>query len=256
MKIAILGAGAFGTALGGVLADKGFDIDYYDSRVEKEKLSDVLYDARMMVLAVPSSVVSHILPYLPTSKPMIVATKGILSSKTFDGFRDVMVLSGPGFADDIKKRKVTKLTATDYRVIEMFETDYLTFDYTDDMNGVLMCGALKNVYAIYAGLLGLKRDTKIWNEYIKDVLEEMRDVLTQNGGDSNTVELECGVGDLKLTCGLPSRNYEYGLMFRQNPNAKPTKTVEGLSAIRRIKRGEIEVPDSAIKLREIVKLCN
>ena len=36
MKIAILGAGAFGTALGGILADKGYDIDYYDSRVETE----------------------------------------------------------------------------------------------------------------------------------------------------------------------------------------------------------------------------
>ena len=42
MKIAILGAGAFGTALGGILANKGLDIDYYDSKFEREKLSDVL----------------------------------------------------------------------------------------------------------------------------------------------------------------------------------------------------------------------
>ena len=36
MKIAILGAGAFGTALGGILADNGYDIDYYDPKIEKE----------------------------------------------------------------------------------------------------------------------------------------------------------------------------------------------------------------------------
>ena len=51
MKIAVLGAGAFGTALGGILADKGYDIDYYDSRLEREKLSDVLADAKYIVLA-------------------------------------------------------------------------------------------------------------------------------------------------------------------------------------------------------------
>ena len=33
MKIAILGAGAFGTALGGILANKGYDVDYYDSKI-------------------------------------------------------------------------------------------------------------------------------------------------------------------------------------------------------------------------------
>ena len=38
MKIAVLGAGAFGTALGGVLAEKGSDVAYYDSLILKNKL--------------------------------------------------------------------------------------------------------------------------------------------------------------------------------------------------------------------------
>lgn len=256
MKIAILGAGAYGTALGGILANKGYDIDYYDSRVERERLKDVLNDARMIVLAVPSEVAPHLLPHLPTSKPMIVATKGILSAKAFEGFRDIMVLSGPGFAADIKAGKDTKLTATDYRVMELLGIDYLDFDYTDDVNGVLMCGALKNVYAIYAGLLGLKRDTELWQQYINDAADEMRKLLAVNDADVRTVDLSCGIGDLMLTCDLPSRNYEFGLMMRKNKNVQPTKTVEGLSAIKRIKRGEIKVPDVAVKLREIIKLCN
>ncbi len=256
MKIAILGAGAYGTALGGILANKGYDIDYYDSKIERERLKDVVDDARMIILAVPSEVVPYLLPHLPVSKPIIVATKGILSAKMFEGFRDVVALSGPGFAADIKAGKETKLTATDYRVIELFSTDYLDFDYTDDINGVLMCGALKNVYAIYAGVLGLKRGTEMWTHYIDDAADEMRAVLTLNGANARTVDLHCGIGDLELTCGLPSRNYEHGLILRKDAKAEPTKTVEGLSAIRRIKRGEIKVPNDAAKLREIVKICS
>ncbi len=62
MKIAILGAGAFGTTLGGVLAEKGYDIDYYDSKVERERLSDVLKGAIYIVLTVPSKAVPYVLP--------------------------------------------------------------------------------------------------------------------------------------------------------------------------------------------------
>ena len=249
MKIAILGAGAFGTALGGILANKGYDIDYYDSKVEREKLSDVLAGAKLIVLCVPSKAVPYLLPYLPKNKPMVIATKGILSDTAFADFKDYMVLSGPGFADDIKAKKQTYLTATDERVVELFGTDYVTFDRTTDRRGVLMCGALKNVYAILAGILDLKKGSAAWQKFIDEVLGEMRLVLSANGADAKTVDLVCGQGDLKLTCNLPSRNYEFGQILRKNPTAEPEKTVEGISALKRISRGEIIVPEGAEKLR-------
>lgn len=252
MKIAILGAGAFGTALGGILADKGYDIDYYDSRLEREKLSDVLADAKYIVLCVPSKATPYLLPYLPKNKPLIVATKGILSDKAFDDFKDYMVLSGPGFADDIKAGKQTKLTATDKRIIELFGMDYLTFDSTKDKRGVLMCGALKNVYAIMAGLKGLEPGMAKHEEFLAEVAGEMQALLSANEANPETVKLVCGVGDLRLTCAYPSRNYEFGRILRENPNAQPEKTVEGVSALKRIKRGEITVPAEAIKLKELI----
>lgn len=252
MKIAMMGAGAFGTALGGVLASKGYDIDYYDSKVERERLSDVLEKAKYVVLCVPSKAAPYLLPYLPKQKPLIVATKGILSDGVFAGFRDWMVLSGPGFADDIKDKKKTLLTVTDSRVVDLFCTDYMEFDFTGDRRGVLMCGALKNVYAIKAGMLGLSRQSAMWREFIREVVKEMKMVLVANGAEENTVDLACGVGDLKLTCGLPSRNYEYGCILRDNPAYEPTNTVEGLSAIKRIKRREIVVPEKARILKEIL----
>ncbi len=252
MKIAILGAGAFGTALGGVLAEKGYDIDYYDSRVERESLAQVVSSAKYIVLAVPSRAVPYVLPHLPKKIPLIVATKGILSAQTFADFSDYMVLSGPGFADDIKAGKPTKLTATDARIVDLFTTDYLSFDMTDDENGVLMCGALKNVYAIEAGFRGLRRDSEEWMRYIEATCDEMKAILAENGARADTVNLVCGIGDLKLTCGYPSRNYEFGDLLRQNGSLRPEKTVEGLSALKRIIRGEIDLPPTTSIMNEII----
>lgn len=252
MKIAILGAGAFGTALGGVLADKGYDIDYYDSKIARERLSDVLLGAKYIVLCVPSLAVPYVLPHLPKNIPLIVATKGILMDTCFHEFKDWMVLSGPGFADDIKARKKTLLTVTDSRVVDLFNTNYIQFDFTDDRRGVLMCGALKNVYAILAGLKGLKRESAEWREFVRKAKNEMELILEANDAEMDTVDLSCGIGDLKLTCGLPSRNYEYGTILRDNPKYVPSNTVEGLSAVCRIARHEIDVPSKAKLLKEII----
>ena len=253
MKIAVLGAGAFGTALGGILADKGYDIDYYDSKVEKERLSDVLKGSKAIVLAVPSVAAPFLLPYLPKTIPLIVATKGLLSDKYFEPFKKFAIISGPGYADDIKAGKQTKLTATDEMVVDLFKTDYLDFDMTSDNKGVLLCGALKNVYAILAGLENLKPGTKPHDEFLKKASREMALVLDANGADSKTVKLVCGEGDLKITCFYPSRNYEFGQKLRMNSNYQPEKTVEGVSALKKIKRGEIIVPKEAAILVDLMQ---
>ena len=250
MKITILGAGAFGKALGGILTDNGHEISYYDPKILEVQLDDALRGAEMMVLAVPSQAVPGLVSYLPKDVPMVVATKGLLDGHFFEAFKDWMVLSGPGFADDIKLKKQTYLTMTDRRVAEWFGAEYLHFDFTEDRLGVLMCGALKNVYAILAGLKGLERESEEWRTFITEVPEEMRALLSANGA---TVDLVCGKGDLELTCGLPSRNYEFGATIRDNPGYKPEKTVEGVTALARIREGEIKVPETAVILQGLIK---
>ena len=251
MKIAILGAGAFGTALGGVLADNGYDIDYYDVCKEKERLSDAVKEAKFILLSVPSVVAPHMLPHLPKNIPLIVATKGILTDAIFAEFKDWMVLSGPGFAADIKAAKPTHLTATDLRITELFKIGCLDFDQTLDKKGVLMCGALKNVYAIGAGLRNLQSGTKEHEAYLREAAAEIQALLLINGADPRTVELNCGRGDLRVTCSLMSRNYKYGQKLREHSQVEP-ETVEGLAAIRRIKRGEIDLPGNLKILEEIL----
>lgn len=243
MKIAILGAGAFGTALGGILANNGYDVDYYDSKVEKERLSDVLVGAKYVVLCVPSKVAPYLLPYLPKDIPLIVATKGILSDEVFADFKDWMVLSGSGFADDIKACRETFFTITDSRLEKLFKAPYVYFDKTFDRRGVLMCGALKNVYAMYAGYKKLKPRTNKMRQYLEDASYEMTHILDVNGANPMTVYLACGLGDLTLTCSESSRNYAFGFNFRNNSSYAPEELVEGLETLKKIKHEDIAIPE-------------
>ena len=253
MKIAIIGAGAFGTALGGVLSDKGFEISYYDSKLINASLSDVLDGAMLSILAVPSDVVPHLLPYLPKTLPLLVATKGLFDDKLLIDFDKYDVISGPGFASDIKAHRTTELTITDSRVRDYLSTDYLSFDYTTDITGVLLCGALKNVYALLAGYLNLIPHSAAWQDYIASASHEMRDILALNGASPATVDLACGLPDLKLTCNRPSRNYEFGRTLSHNSQAVPIQTVEGLTALRKIKNGAIKIPGTAVRLKYLIE---
>ena len=254
MKIGIIGAGAYGTALGGILEEKGYETVYYDPAITDKFVHDLVWDAEMVLLVAPSSAVPELLPQLDVYTPLIIATKGILKDDIFADFHEVMALSGPSFADDMKAKKETFLTVTDDRLVKLFDTDYISFDHTKDLRGVLMCGALKNVYAIRAGYLGLRPGTAEHQQFITDVAKEMELILLANGAMRDTVYHYCGVDDLKLTCNLPSRNYEFGMKKRENPDYQPEKTVEGLATLARIVAGEIEVPLEASILKEIINM--
>ena len=253
MKVAIIGAGAYGTALGGILAENGYDIDYYDPQIEKERLKDTLSGAGAILICIPSEVVMKLLSHLPKDKFLIIASKGFLSLKPFEEFEDYAVLSGAGFADDIKNGHRVSLTATDKRVVEMFSTNNVRFDTTNDKLGVFMCGALKNIYAIKAGMMKLSPNSKKKEAFLCDAVKEMAEILHENGARPSTIRLACGMKDLALTCGINSRNYRYGVEYSVNSNCKTDQTVEGLSALKRVKRGEIEIPEDAKILKGLLE---
>ena len=259
MRVAVLGAGAYGTALGGLLKENLHEVVYYDPLKDSDNtnvytdLAEALNMAETIVLCAPSKVTPELLIKLPKEVFMIVATKGFLTEEPFDDFADWAVLSGPGYADDIKAKKTTNLTATDKRIMKMLDTDYLDFDYTEDRKGVLMCGTLKNVYALWAGFCMLKPDTEVHEKYLREVANEMRKILSVNGADPRTVDLNCGIGDLRLSCYLPSRNYEFGRELLEHPETKPNRTVEGLTALEHIKQGVINLPSDLPYLESLMK---
>ena len=139
-------------------------------------------------------------------------------------------------------------------MIELFKNHYIDFDYTEDKRGVLMCGALKNVYAILAGYKHLEYESGEWHSYLGAALDEIKGILKLNGAQPKTAELVCGIGDLKITCYYPSRNYEFGRLISDDPKYTPTNTVEGLSALKRIINHEIKLPDDAVLMQQLIGL--
>jgi glycerol-3-phosphate dehydrogenase (NAD(P)+) len=253
MKIAILGAGAYGTALGDILIERGHDVFYYDPAKGFNDFELAIKDANYTIIAFPSDAMG-VISCLPKDKPIILASKGFLDDKLFSSFQDFMVLSGPGFAAEIKARKKTSLTITDKRISELLGNDYFDYDETDDIKGVLMCGSLKNVYAILAGYYDLKTGTDDHNAFIKEVAEEMQTLLFANGANPNTVKLYCGEADLMLTCDSPSRNYQFGQRLKTDRKAQPNETVEGFTALLHIVSGEIKIPENLKHLNKIMEI--
>lgn len=251
MRVAMLGAGAFGTVLGNVLTENGHVVKYYDPALGTI-LEDVLDGAEVMVLCVPSHVAPKLLPFLPVDLPLIVTTKGFLSDDVFSRFKNVMVLSGPGFAKDIADHKETLLTATNDLIPQLFENEYMKFDHSDDVKGVLMCGALKNVYAIEAGFRGFDVSSEEMRQFIEIAADEMALTLGKNGANPDTVKCACGIGDLILTCSPDSRNFEFGSNLAKDSKYKPEKTLEGVSALKRILEGAILVPETATILNDLI----
>src|SRR5574344_513036 len=242
MKIAIFGAGAYGTALGDVLTSNGHQIDFYDPIVYPGKdLTEVANNSEINILALPSINAPKLLLFMPHDKPLICASKGFISLASFIPFGvNFSVISGGSFAADLTDKKETTLTATSDLTESLFKTSWLSFDRTEDKLGVLICGSLKNIYAIGAGFWGLKYGTHDFDDYINSALSEMQTILAANSCSTATVNLSCGINDLVLTCASEgSRNFDFGtklkadLMFGKKVISGEAKapTTEGLYTI-------------------------
>lgn len=254
MKVAVLGAGAFGTALGNVLVRNQYEVSYYDPRVSDNRLEDVIHGASYILLCVPSEKVEEVLPLLPREVPLIVASKGFLTDMAFREFTDWMVVSGAGSARNFAEKSAIALTISDWRIKDLLAADYIRFDFAADRRGILLCGAMKNTYAFGAGRLGLEPETEEIRQYFNDATDEMRMILALNGSDPELTRLACWQDDLELTATPESRNYRFGASLREDSDARPSGTLEGVAAILRILDGEMKLPneDEMPILKEIL----
>ena len=258
-RVTVYGAGAYGTALASVLEENGHTVTFYDPYKYPEiDLSTAGANSDISLLVTPAAAVPELLPKLPHDHPLILASKGFLSLKPFAEFSDFQVLSGGAFAEDVLNKKPTKLTITSPLVAGLFITNWLALEHTPDKLGVMICGSLKNIYAIGAGLYDFHPGTDNFEHYIHSAIDEIRLILEANSCDPLTANLSCGEQDLRLTCGSDerSRNYAYGATLRKNPGAKPTETTEGLSAIHSIETTpEFVLPedDKLVLIRQVIK---
>lgn len=245
MRITIFGAGAFGTALGNILEANGHQIEYYDpAKYPDKNLTSVIEGSELNLVAVPSSAAPKLMLFLPHNVPLICASKGFLTMASFKPWTgNFAIISGGAFAADLNMKHESVLTATSPLVEELFRAPWLKFDETNDNTGVLLCGTLKNIYAIGSGYWGLKYGTRDFDDYINSALDEMRTIVAANGGKPETVNLSCGLRDLVITCASEtSRNYDFGSKLKKDPELGnkiisgkvKAPTTEGLVAVSQI----------------------
>ncbi|HVJ26961.1 MAG TPA: NAD(P)H-dependent glycerol-3-phosphate dehydrogenase [Vicinamibacterales bacterium] len=199
-------------------------------------LEEALSGARFVVVAVPShgfrAVVRRATPYL-SDAVLVSATKGIevdslqrmsqvIESETAGCCRAV-VLSGPSFALETARGLPTAVIAASTDAVaaaavqEHFRGQGLRLYVNDDVAGVEIGGALKNVIAIAAGVsegLGLGHNTLA--ALITRGLAEISRLAFAEGGRRDTLAGLSGLGDLVLTCtGSLSRNRQVGVALGQ-----------------------------------------
>ena len=194
-----------------------------------------LADAAIVLSVMPSHLVRPIygqmLPCLDPSMVFVSATKGLENGtllRTSQVIRDCVsgsfeprigVLSGPTFAREVARGDPTALVvaSTDQALAAGVQASFSgpTFRlYTSlDPAGVEICGAVKNVVAIGAGVchgLGLGSNTQA--ALITRGLAEMSRLAIAIGGRPQTPAGLAGLGDLVLTCtGEQSRNRTVGM---------------------------------------------
>ncbi|MBE9477462.1 MAG: NAD(P)-dependent glycerol-3-phosphate dehydrogenase [Proteobacteria bacterium] len=147
------------------------------------------------------------------------------------------VISGPGFAAEIASGKPTALTLAvadpssgqDLQV--MLSTTTLRMYLSDDVKGVQLGGALKNVYAIACGIVrGAGLGESAQAALLTRGFAELKSLAAKMGAKPETLSgLSC-FGDLVLSCtSLQSRNFAFGHQVGISADFAQTKTVEGIA---------------------------
>ncbi len=191
--------------------------------------------AEVLLVVTPShvlrSVMMQLKPTLAANVPIIVATKGIeedtllLSSQVIEAVlgsavrRRLTVLSGPSFAAEVCHGDPTAvvLAGEDADLVKRHQDLFFAPRFRvyagDDVIGVQLGGALKNVVALAAGVvdgLGLGANTRA--ALITRGLAEMIRLGSAMGASPQTFFGLSGVGDLVLTAtGTQSRNHSVGV---------------------------------------------
>ncbi|PIE59556.1 MAG: glycerol-3-phosphate dehydrogenase [Desulfobulbus propionicus] len=259
-KIAVIGAGSWGTALAVLLGGKGKDVwlwghdpghmnllakkrcnpldlqkvSFPDTLQVSDNLEKTLINASCIVMVVPShafrDVFKQVVKILKKRTLIVSATKGIeiesrmtmsqiMAEMTQDSSHFLGALSGPSFAIEVATKQPTAVTVAfadekAARIIQqLFATDYFRTYSSTDVIGLELCGAIKNIIAIAAGIsdgLGYGLNTRA--ALITRGLAEMSRMGLAMGADPATFAGLGGLGDLVLTCtGNLSRNRTVGL---------------------------------------------
>ncbi len=225
-------------------------------------LAETVTGCDVVFVAVPSKscrdVARQLAPLLADGTMVVSTTKGIevdsneLMSEVLReelGNVSIGVMSGPNLAKELAAREITGtvIASADEQLTQciqdLLQCSYFRVYAGSDIYGVELAGALKNVYAIVAGLaaaLGVGHNTI--SMLVTRSLAEMSRYAVQKGADPLTFLGLAGVGDLFVTCTSPlSRNYRVGYALGQGRDlnevvAELGQVAEGVNTLKLLKQ--------------------
>lgn len=254
MKVSILGAGSWGTALSIHLSRSGHDVLLWgrdrevieaigSTRRHPRRLRDraipegvrstadlgrALDHSETLVLAVPCASMRSVLEKAPLGSRhnrFLSTAKGIepeslkRMSEVILEYRpgsSVAALSGPTFAEGVARGDPSAAVVAGGELAGELQREFsnaqLRLYRSDDLVGVELAGALKNVVAIAAGIVsGLGFGHNTLAALVTRGLAEIGRIVRGRGGQQRTIHGLAGIGDLMLTCtGRQSRNRALG----------------------------------------------
>jgi glycerol-3-phosphate dehydrogenase (NAD(P)+) len=268
-KIAVIGSGAWGTALADVFSRAGHDVFLYardaglaeainkthDNAVylpgtklhEKIKatadLQAAVAGADFVLLVTPAQFVRHVLqslkPFLPATTPVVNCAKGIeittgkilsqVAAEVLPG-QPYGALSGPNFAHEVAAGLPCAATLAGQKGWEEVLSSKTFRPYiSDDVVGVEVAGAMKNVIAIACGMVeGKKLGQNARAAVMTRGMAEIKRFGLAMGAKAETFLGLSGLGDLVLTCNsMNSRNFSLGAALGAG------KTLEEIMASRK-----------------------
>jgi glycerol-3-phosphate dehydrogenase (NAD(P)+) len=268
----VIGAGSWGTAFALLLRGRGHDVVLAcRDRAQADEIAATGRNARytgdadlggivpstvadapvatadVVVVAVPSRVFGDVVAALPGAAPVLSLTKGLDPAtgarlSTLVRGRPVAVLSGPNVVDEIVHgHPAAAVVASDepglaHAVQHALNSVLFRVYLSEDVAGIELCAAAKNVIALAAGGadgLGLGDNAKA--ALVARGLAEMRRLADAAGARPETFAGLAGMGDLIVTCWSPAgRNRRAGELIAQGATpgeavAEIGQVVEGLT---------------------------
>ena len=268
----VIGGGSWGTGFSRLLADRGLAVTLATRSAEDAAgiratgrnarflpdvdLSDVaattiseapVAAADLVVVALPSRAFAAVVSSLPGSAPLLSLTKGLDPAtgarlSTLVEGRRVAVMSGPNMAEEVAAGLpgATVVASEDgelaHRLQDMLNSTVFRVYVNDDLIGVELCAAAKNVIALAAGACdGIGAGDNAKAALITRGLAEMARLGDAAGAEHETFFGLAGMGDLIVTCWHPSgRNRRAGELIARGRTpdqaiAEIGQVVEGLA---------------------------